>query len=109
MRPEVQFSSIDELEKDRRKTDSRYLEFLRVPAMSAGLYVLTAGNGDPQKPHAEDEMYYVVRGQARFQAASEHREVSAGSVIFVGSGVQHRFYDITEDLTVLVFFAPAES
>jgi quercetin dioxygenase-like cupin family protein len=109
MPPEVQFSSIDELEKGRGKTGARYLEFLRVPAMSAGLYVLSAGSADPQKPHTEDEMYYVVRGQARFQAAGEHREVSAGSVIFVGKGVHHRLYDITEDLTVLVFFAPAES
>ena len=32
-----------------------------------------------------------------------------GSVIFVQAGVEHRFHDITEELLVLVFFAPAES
>ena len=77
--------------------------------MSAGLYALPAGSTDPQQPHHEDEMYYVVRGRARFKAATEDREVSAGSVIFVAAEVEHRFYDVTEELAVLVMFAPAES
>jgi mannose-6-phosphate isomerase-like protein (cupin superfamily) len=46
----------------------RYLEFLRIPAMSAGLYVLAAGEKDPQSPHREDEMYYVVRGRSQLEA-----------------------------------------
>jgi mannose-6-phosphate isomerase-like protein (cupin superfamily) len=77
--------------------------------MSVGLYVLHAGSTDPQRPHHEDEMYYVVRGRARFKAGTEDREVSAGSVIFVAAEVEHRFYDVTEELAVLVVFAPAES
>lgn len=80
-----------------------------MPAMSAGLYVLRAGGTDPQKPHREDEIYYVIRGRARFQAGSEDREVSAGSVIFVAAELEHRFYDIAEELAVLVMFAPAET
>ena len=68
-----------------------------------------AGGTDHQKPHREDEIYYVIRGRARFKAGFEDREVSAGSVIFVAAEVGHRFYDITEELEVLVFFAPAES
>ena len=87
----------------------RYLEFLRIPAMSAGIYALPAGGTDPQKPHSEDELYYVVKGKARFKAGDEDREVSSGSLIFVAADVEHRFYDIKEDLEVLVFFAPAES
>jgi mannose-6-phosphate isomerase-like protein (cupin superfamily) len=77
--------------------------------MSAGLYVLPAGSADPQNPHHEYEMYYVVRGRARFKAGTDDREVSAGSVIFVAAEVEHRFYDVTEELAVLVVFAPAES
>lgn len=77
--------------------------------MSAGLYVLAPGATDPQRPHHEDEMYYVVRGRARFRAGDDDREVSAGSVLFVAAEVEHRFYDVSEELAVLVFFAPAES
>ncbi len=81
--------------------------------MSTGLYVLPAGSIDLQKPHREDELYYVLRGRARFKADNdsdnEDREISAGSVIFVAAQVEHRFYNIEEELAVLVFFAPAES
>jgi mannose-6-phosphate isomerase-like protein (cupin superfamily) len=54
-------------------------------------------------------MYYVIRGHGRMRAGSEERAVGAGNVIFIAAEVEHRFYDITEDLVVLVFFAPAES
>ena len=77
--------------------------------MSAGLYVLPAGGTDAQRPHHEDEMYYVVRGRARFRAGDEGWEISAGTVLFVAAEVEHRFYDIEEEIALLVFFAPAES
>jgi mannose-6-phosphate isomerase-like protein (cupin superfamily) len=102
------FFHLDELARDRAAKGKSYLEFLRVPAMSAGVYVLAAGATDPQKPHHEDELYYVVRGRARMQVGSDHAEVLAGSVIFVEAQREHRFYEIKEELEVLVFFAPAE-
>jgi len=103
------FASLAEIEQQRAESGREYREFLRVPAMSAGLYVLPVGATDRQKPHREDEIYYVVRGRARFHAGSEDREVFGGSVIFVAAQVGHRFYDIAEELAVLVFFAPAET
>jgi mannose-6-phosphate isomerase-like protein (cupin superfamily) len=105
----AKFFGLGDAERDRTNSGKRYLEFLRVSAMSAGIYVLPAGGTDPQKPHHEDEMYYVIRGQARMRAGSEDQAVSEGSIIFVAAGVEHRFYEITEELTVLVFFAPAET
>ena len=103
------FTQIDEIDRERGKAGKLYREFLRVPTMSAGLYVLPAGGTDPQRPHHEDEMYYVIRGHARFHAGDDDTAVSAGSVLFVSAAVEHRFYDIAEELAVLVFFAPAES
>lgn len=85
-----------------------YLEFLRVPDLSMGLYQLPAGGVDPQSPHTEDEVYYVVGGSARFRLAGEDHHVRAGSVLYVPKNVEHRFHDIDEHLTILVFFAPAE-
>jgi mannose-6-phosphate isomerase-like protein (cupin superfamily) len=102
------FFHIDDLNRQRAANGKLYLEFLRIPAMSAGVYVLPKGGDDPQKPHREDEMYYVVRGRARMQIANEHAVVRAGAVIFVEAGAEHRFYDVQEELEVLVFFAPAE-
>jgi len=103
------FATLSEVEEQLAASGKLYREFMRVPAMSVGLYALAAGATDRQKPHREDEVYYVLRGRARFKAGSEDREVSAGSVIFVAAEVGHRFYDILEDLAVLVVFAPAET
>jgi mannose-6-phosphate isomerase-like protein (cupin superfamily) len=102
------FFHLDDLNHERAAKAKLYLEFLRVPAMSAGVYVLPKGGTDPQKPHREDEMYYVVRGRARMQIGTERSEVKAGSIIFVEAKAEHRFYDIEEELEILVFFAPAE-
>ena len=103
------FGRVAEIEHARSQSGKLYREFLRVPSMSAGLYVLPPGATDPQRPHHEDEMYFVVRGRARFQAGDEDTEVYAGSVLFVAAEVEHKFHEITEELAVLVFFAPAES
>ena len=102
------FYQFGEINEDRKVQGKRYLEFLRVPALSAGVYVLAKGAADPQKPHHEDELYYVVRGRARMEIENEHSEVRAGSIIFVEAERPHRFVDIAEELEVLVFFAPAE-
>ena len=100
---------IDGLEQRRAESQRAYLEFLRVNSLSSGLYVLREGATDPQRPHHEDEVYYVIRGRCRFKAGNEDWEVSAGSVLFVAAEVEHRFYDIAEEIAVLVFFAPAET
>jgi mannose-6-phosphate isomerase-like protein (cupin superfamily) len=100
--------SLSELVAAREQSGELYHEFLRVPAMSAGLYQLAAGSVDPQEPHTEDELYYIVQGQAQIRVDNEDRAVAPGSLVFVAAHVEHRFHTISEDLTVLVFFAPAE-
>ena len=99
---------ISQLLNEQGGTSRPYLEFLRKASMSAGAYVLPAGGVDGQKPHTEDELYYVVRGHATIRVGDEDRAVQAGSLVYVDAQVEHRFHDIEEELVVLVFFAPAE-
>ena len=103
------FGFLPEIQPQGIKREKPYREFLRVPSMSAGVYVLAAGAVDGQRPHQQDEMYYVIRGRARFRVGSEDHEVFAGSVIFVAAEVEHRFHVVSEELVVLVLFAPAET
>lgn len=84
-------------------------EFFRVPMMSAGVYRLPAGGDDPQHPHEEDEIYYVLAGRATILVNGTDTPVQPGSFIFVEKLADHRFHSITEDLTVLVIFAPAHA
>jgi mannose-6-phosphate isomerase-like protein (cupin superfamily) len=99
---------LEQIEKHRARSGKAYLEFLRIPQMSLGVYKLRAGELDPQKPHAEDELYYVAGGRGMIKVGDEDRPVQSGSIVFVAANVEHRFHSITEDLLLLVFFAPAE-
>jgi mannose-6-phosphate isomerase-like protein (cupin superfamily) len=101
--------SLEELRDARAGADRLYHEFLRVPALSAGYYLLPAGGTDPQSPHLEDEIYVVAGGRARISVGDDEREVRAGDTIYVAATVPHRFHDIAEDLELIVFFAPPET
>ncbi len=104
----MQAYELAQLISQRADSNKLYLEFLKVPDLSMGLYVLPAGGADPHSPHTEDEVYYVVGGKAKILVAEENRDVQAGSIIYVAKNVEHRFHSIEEELTVLVLFAPAE-
>ena len=104
----MQAFELTQLISQREATNKLYFEFLQVPDLSMGLYVLPAGGTDPQSPHTEDEVYYVVSGRAKIKVANEDRDVQAGSIVYVAKNVEHRFHSIEEELKVIVFFAPAE-
>ena len=96
-----------ELVKAQDQSGERYLEFLAVPTMSLGVYSLPAEGVDTQQPHTEDEIYYIVSGRSIISVDGEDKPVEPGSVVFVAAHVDHRFHTITEDMTILVVFAPA--
>jgi len=104
----MQSYQLAQLIQQRADNNKLYLEFLKVPDLSMGLYVLPGGGTDPQSPHTEDEVYYVVSGTAKITVGEEDRDVEAGSIVYVAKNVEHRFHSIEEELKVLVFFAPAE-
>ena len=86
-------------------SSSPYAEFLRVPALSCGVYRLPAGSRDLQGPHDEDEVYFVVSGRGRLRVEGEDRPVQRGSILYVRATSEHSFFEIEEDMTMLVFFA----
>lgn len=106
-RPQAGFTWAGLLEL-HRATGRPYIEFIRSGALSTGLYVLPAGGVDQQQPHTEDEVYVVIAGGSLFTAGVETREVRAGDVLFVAAGVPHRFHDISEEMRIIVLFAPPE-
>jgi mannose-6-phosphate isomerase-like protein (cupin superfamily) len=92
----------------QRAGSTPYLEFLREASLSAGLYVLPISAIDRQSPHTEDEIYVVLAGTALFTAGDQTRPVQRGDTLFVAAGVPHRFHDVTDELHLVVVFAPPE-
>ena len=104
----MQAYRLDEIQTRRRSGDRMYLEFLRSASLSAGLYELPAAGADPQQPHTEDEVYCVVSGRGQIRVGADDLAVGPGHIVYVPAGMPHRFRSITESLSILAFFAPAE-
>ncbi len=104
----MDYYQIDKLQIENKSNRPKYLEFLRSESMSGGIYTLPADSQDPQEPHKEDELYYVLGGSAVIEVSGQQKSVSPGSAVFVPARVAHKFLNIEENLTVLVIFSPAE-
>jgi mannose-6-phosphate isomerase-like protein (cupin superfamily) len=100
--------SLDAVEEAQSSSAAAYREFLRRPGFSMGMYLLPAGSQDAQHPHSADEVYVVQHGRAQLEVDGEKSDVGPGDVISVDRGRDHRFLNITEDLAVLVIFAPPD-
>jgi quercetin dioxygenase-like cupin family protein len=86
------------------RSGHRYQEFIQLPTMSAGIFILPAGALDDHEPHDRDELYHVISGRGTLRVEAEDREVAAGSLMFVPAGTEHHFHSITEQLVMLVLF-----
>ncbi len=104
-----QVFDLDEVRGKLRGEAVEYLEFLNVPAMNCGIYFLPAGSKDMQAPHDEDEVYMVLSGRARMRLGDEERAVGPGSVLYVSATTEHSFFEIEEDMILLVMFAATPS
>ena len=104
--PNWQVFDLEQVKQAMKGAPVEYREFLKVPALSCGVYHLAAGSKDMQSPHDEDEVYYVLSGKARMRFDEEERSVGPGSLLYVGATTEHSFFEIEEDMTLLVMFAP---
>ena len=103
--PEWLHFDIEDVRSERAEHGRPWQEFIRVPDLFTGLYEIPAGGEDRQSPHDADEVYYVIAGRATAVVEGDCIDVGPGSVLFVAKDKDHRFVDITEDLSILVFFA----
>ncbi len=91
--------------KQNAAQNTNYGVFMRIPSISSGVYTLKKGESDEQTPHTKDEIYYVVKGKAKIKIGEETHDVKEGSLVFVEAYKEHKFFDITEDLAVVVVFS----
>src|SRR4029077_19740250 len=95
----VDAHEIPELDPQPRDGEGHgYVDFLASSKLSVGLAIWPAGSAHPQKPHREDEVYYVIGGRGSIRVADEDRAVKPGSLVFVAPGGETRFHHIPEGL-----------
>jgi mannose-6-phosphate isomerase-like protein (cupin superfamily) len=62
---------------------------------------------DPQTPHEQDELYFVVTGISEFVLENNRMHLAVGDCVFVPAGAVHRFENFSSDFsTWAVFWGP---
>ena len=60
-----------------------------------------------QTPHAQDEVYLVIRGRGILLHDGQRDPFEPGDFLFVAAATEHQFEDFSDDLLVWrVFFGP---
>jgi len=59
---------------------------------------------DTQQPHGQDELYLIRRGTSTFLRDGKRVSVTAGDVLFVPAGMEHRFENFSDDFDSWVIF-----
>jgi len=94
-----------QLEGNRSPEGKPYEVVMRHGTMHVGLYA--PRGSDPQQPHVQDEVYFVMRGQGQFLCGDVQKAFGSCDMLFVPAGLEHRFVDFTDDLAVwVVFYGP---
>lgn len=102
--PNLMTFQLDSLVAELEATGKPWLPFIKGNNVLTGLYMLKTGATDQQRPHDTDEVYYVASGKGKFKAGDKEVNFKEGSILFVKAEVEHRFYDITQDVVLVVFF-----
>ncbi len=84
------------------KGEEPYLEPFQHGTMRLGMYA--PQQHDPQTPHDQDELYFIVSGSGVFVHGEERSDIRIGDALFVAAGVEHRFDAFTDDFSAWVVF-----
>ena len=79
-----------------------YLEPFQHGTMQLGMYA--PREHDPQTPHEQDELYFVLSGSGIFVHGEDKTKFEKGDALFVAAGVTHRFEEFTDDFAAWVVF-----
>ena len=86
----------------------RFVEAFSREGLSLELYA-PVGH-DPQQPHAQDELYFIVSGTAVLSIGDARLDCAPGDAFFVPAGMSHRFESFSEGFSAwAVFWGPLTS
>ena len=80
----------------------RFATVFQHGGLSVEIYAPT--RTDPQKPHTRDEVYFVAAGTGEYVCGDTRQSFGPTDLLFAAAGVEHRFENFTDDLTVWVLF-----
>lgn len=74
---------------------------------SMSVEVFAPKGADLQRPHAQDELYFIHSGTGQIIINEQRFDAAAGDAFFVAAGVKHCFENFSNDfVTWVVFYGP---
>jgi mannose-6-phosphate isomerase-like protein (cupin superfamily) len=80
------------------------MSVLRRGTLDVKLALKPPARPTPETRHEQDEVYVIVRGSGVLDHDGRRDPFEAGDLLYVASGISHRFEDFTDDLVVWVVF-----
>ncbi len=98
---------VNKILKDMDMNNDWYCTFMQENSMDVGILRLRPGEIDPQNPHVNDEIYYIIKGDGflRIEDDEEDIPIREGMVIFVPAKKKHKFHNNSKELVALYVFA----
>lgn len=95
----------EEILKKLDASGNWFYSFMSKGSMDAGILRLMHKETDPQDPHTNDELYFVIKGNGFIRIESKDIPIKPGSIIFVPARKKHHFHGNSDELQVLYVFA----
>ncbi len=99
--------SITDAIDDLEPRELQHREVLDAGPITVEVGKYPADSAVPKNPHNEEELYYVLSGSGKIRVGDDTRDVEAGDLVHVEASLEHDFFKITEEITVLIVLGPA--
>jgi len=99
--------SITEAINDLEPDELQHRDVLDAGPITVEVGKYPADTAVPKNPHNEVELYYVLSGSGKMRVGDDTYDIEAGDLVHVEPALEHDFFKITEDITVLIIFGPA--
>lgn len=104
----VNTDSVRDLADGLAASGEESTESLRTDNVSLEVMRFEPGDEDQMHAHGEDEIYVVQSGTAEINIEGEVTAVSAGDIVHLDPGTDHRFQGFEDELIMTVAYAPAK-
>lgn len=102
-------ASITDIVDDLDADELQHKEALEAGPLTVEVGKYPTDSAAPKNPHNEEELYYVLSGAGKLRVGDDTHDVSAGDLVSVEPNLEHDFFDISEEITVLIVFGPASN
>jgi len=99
--------SITDVADDLEPGDLTHREVLTAGPLTVEVGKYPADGAVPKNSHNEQELYYVLSGSGKLRVGDDTHGISAGDLVSVEPDLEHDFFHITEELTVLIVLGPS--